>query len=181
MNARSNRRLLGFGALLLTALGPATGRAQIFTNGATAFHLWTVPGVVKRNGMVTEIICTNIGPAPAHIGVQFLDESGGALNDFGVPPAAGACNGSVLDVPIYGTASIANSGTTQLHEDCIVTSPSVLNGAAKIYSSSKTIACSAVALDRDHAVEDPASGLPTGVSPTVVGLKVVKARKQNGD
>ena len=181
MQIKSGRWWFVVAALATSTLAPPRAGAEVFTNGATAFHIWTVPGAVKRNGLVSEIVCTNIGLAPADIGVRFFDESGAAINDFGVLPGPGACNGAVLGVPPLGSASIANSGTAQLHEDCVVSSASVLNGAAKIFSSAKTIACTAFLLDRDHAVEDPVSGLPTGVSPTVATLKVVKARKQNGD
>lgn len=168
-------------ALAASVISPSPARAEQFTDGSTAFHLWTVPGVVRRNGLVTEVLCTNIGLAPVNIGVRFFDQQGSPINDFGAPPAPGACNGSMLGVPSYGTVSIANSGTAQLHEDCIVSMGALLNGSAKIFSNGKTIACSAFALDRDNAIEDPVSGLPTGVSPTIATLKVVKSRKQNGD
>ena len=181
MHSKSGRRWLVLAALTSTLAASGAG-AETFTDGATAFHVWTVPGAVKRNGLASEIVCTNIGSGPTDIGVRFLDATGTALNDFGVPPPAGStCNGAVLGVPAFGSVSIANSATAQLHEDCVVTMAAVLNGAAKIFSSSKTIACTAFLLDRDHAVEDPVSGLPTGVSPTVATLKVMKARKQNGD
>ena len=182
MHSRFGRRWLVFAALAASALAPSGARAEVFTDGATAFHLLTVPSAVKRNGLVTEIVCTNIGLGPVDIGVRFFDASGTALNDFGAPPPAGStCNGATLGVPPFGSVSIANSATAQLHEDCVVSMAAVLNGAAKIFASSKTINCTALLLDRDHAVEDPASGLPTGVSPTVVTLKVMKAHKQNGD
>lgn len=171
----------GLGMVALAALAFAVPAEAGFPDGQGSIHLWTVPGVIRRNGMVTTFICTNIGPVAADIGVQVFDDTGTPQNDFSVAPAPGTCNGAILNVPSFGTVSIAVSGTAQLHEDCIISMGSLLNGSAKIFSNSKRVACNALVIDRANVVEDPGTGLPTGVSPSLTSLKVIRAKKQFGD
>jgi len=51
--------------------GPLNTPLDAFTDGTPGRYLWTVPGVIKKNGFVTEFMCTNLD-APgtvANIGV----------------------------------------------------------------------------------------------------------------
>ena len=162
--------------------GPLNTPLVPFTNGTLGRHIWTVPGALKKNGFVTEVSCTNLD-APgttADIGVEFFDNNGTLLNDISVVPGSG-CNGAVLGVPAGNTRTIANSGTAQLHEDCIISMAAFDTGAARIVSTTSKIACTAVILDSRNSVLDPNTQLVTGRSPAVTTLKVIKRNKQFGD
>lgn len=164
--------------------GPLYTPLSAFTDGRPAKHLWTVPGVVRRNGFATTFLCTNLDfpGTTANIGVEIFDATGTRVNNVGaapVPPAT--CNGALLNVAAGSTVSIANSGTAQLHEDCIISMGSIDNGSARIVSTSSRIVCSALVMDRTNVVEDPATNTPTGVSPSVATLKLIKRSKQSGD
>src|SRR5215470_6489888 len=90
--------------------GPINTPLAPFTDGSLGKYLWTVPGVIKKNGFVTEFTCTNLD-APgtaADIGVEIFDETGTQLNNISVAAAPGACNGAMLGVPAGHTVTIAS-------------------------------------------------------------------------
>ena len=162
--------------------GPLNTPLDPFTDGALARYLWTVPGVIKKNGFVTEFMCTNLD-APgtmANIGVEVFDNTGTQLNNINVPPPAGGCNGAMLGVPAGQTVTIANGATKQLHEDCIIGIGAFDNGSARIVSTSSKIVCNALVADSENLVVN-SMGMTTGVSPAVSSLKVIKRSKQLGD
>jgi len=153
-----------------------------FTDGTLSRYLWTVPGVIKKNGFVTEFMCTNLD-APgsvANIGVEIFDNTGTQLNNINSPPPAGGCNGAILSVPAGSTVTISNGATLQLHEDCIIGIGAFDNGSARIVSTSSKIVCNALVADSQNVVVN-ASGTTTGVSPAVSSLEVIKRSKQLGD
>jgi len=162
--------------------GPLNTPLDAFTDGTPGRYLWTVPGVIKKNGFVTEFMCTNLD-APgtvANIGVEVFDNTGTQLNNIGVPPPAGGCNGAILNVSAGSTVTISNGATLQLHEDCIIGIGAFDNGSARIVSTSSKIVCNALVADSQNVVVN-SSGTTTGVSPAVSSLKVIKRSKQLGD
>ena len=162
--------------------GPLNTPLSAFTDGSLGKYLWTVPGVVKKQGFVTEVTCTNLdvpGTA-ADIGVEIFDETGTQLNFINVAPAPGACNGAMLSVPAGQTVTIANGKTAQFHEDCIIATAGGTSGAARVLSTSSKIVCEAYLADSKNVVVTT-SGFPTGVSPAVMGLKLIRKSKQQGD
>src|SRR5437867_958226 len=55
--------------------GPLNTPLAPFTDGSLGKYLWTVPGVIKKQGFVTDFTCTNLD-APgtaADIGVEIFD------------------------------------------------------------------------------------------------------------
>src|SRR5437763_13861534 len=80
--------------------GPLNTPLAPFTDGSLGKYLWTVPGVIKKQGFVTDFTCTNLD-APgtvADIGVEIFDETESQLNDVSAVHASG-CNGAMLGVP----------------------------------------------------------------------------------
>jgi len=174
--AASTRVAAGDG-LLNTPLKP-------FVDGKLGRHVWTVPGVIKRGNFSTDFMCTSL-EAPGvviDIGVEIFDNLGNQMNDIGagLACAAGAGNGSILDVLPGSTVTIGTSATNQVHEDCALGIGLVANGSARIISSSTRIACNAVVVDSKHVVYDPATGI-TLPPPPLASLHVIKSRKQLGD
>jgi len=165
-----------------TGDGPLNTPLAPFTDGLLGKYLWTIPGVVKKNGFVTEVTCTNLD-APgtvADIGVEIFDETGTQMNDISVAPAPGACNGAMLGVAAGYTVTIASGKTAQFHEDCIIGIPAGSTGSARVLSTSSRIICSALLADSKNVVVTT-GGAPTGVSPAVAVLKMIRRNKQQGD
>jgi hypothetical protein len=159
---------------LLTPLSP-------FTDGKVPKHVWTVPGVVKKNNFSTDFSCTNLDGAgkAADIGVEIFDNAGNQLNSVGTP--LGSCTaGALLAVQPGSSVTIGLTGTAQLHEDCVLGLGTIETGVARIVSTSSKITCSAVIVDTKHQVVDPAvcASCPP---PTMQVLKVIKRNKQSGD
>jgi len=162
--------------------GPVNTPLSAFTDGSLGKYLWTVPGVIKKQGFVTDVTCTNLD-APgtvADIGVEIFDETGTRLNDVSVAPAPGGCNGAMLGVPAGHTVTISNGATVQFHEDCIIAIAGGTSGSARILSTSSKISCNALIADSKNVVLTT-GGTPTGVSPSVTGLKLIRKSKQQGD
>src|SRR5438093_11652439 len=162
--------------------GPLNTPLAPFTDGSLGKYLWTVPGVIKKQGFVTDFTCTNLD-APgtvADIGVEIFDETGTRLNDVSVAPAPGGCNGAMLGVPAGHTVTISNGATVQFHEDCIIAVAGGTSGSARILSTSSKIVCSALIADSKNVVLTT-GGSPTGVSPSVAALKLIRKTKQQGD
>ena len=162
--------------------GPLNTPLAPFTDGSLGKYLWTVPGVVKKQGFVTDFTCTNLD-APgtlADIGVEIFDETGTQLNNVSVAPALGACNGAMLGVPAGHTVTFSNGATAQFHEDCIIAIASGTSGSARILSTSSKIVCGALRADSKNVVLT-SGGAPTGVSPSVAPLKLIRKSKQQGD
>jgi hypothetical protein len=162
--------------------GPLNTPLSAFTDGSLGKYLWTVPGVMKKQGFVTDVTCTNLD-APgtvADIGVEIFDETGTRLNDVGVAPPPGGCNGAMLGVPAGHTVTISNGATVQFHEDCIIAVAGGTSGSARILSTSSKIVCSALIADSKNVVLTT-GGSPTGVSPSVASLKLIKKTRQQGD
>jgi len=172
--------------------GPLGTPLSSFTDGTIPRHVYTVPGVLKKNGFVTEFLCTNLSPvgAPANIGVEVFDNTGTQLNSVSATPAPGSTpvprtcddsgNGAVLNVMPGSTVTIATGGTAQMHEDCKMTMASFDNGSARIVSTASRVACSAFVIDSKNVIVD-STGMVTGRSPSAVSLKVIKKNKQLGD
>ncbi len=72
--------------------GPVFTPLVPFPDGTVGRHIWTVPGVIKKNGWVTEFLCTSLDHpgTTAQIGVEIFDNTGTPLNNISVVPAPGA-------------------------------------------------------------------------------------------
>src|SRR5262245_4743590 len=74
--------------LASVCLGAGPARAGIadsplpqFADGKPSVRLLSIPGVVKRNQLQTEFLCTSFESTPMNIGVEIFDKDGTLLND----------------------------------------------------------------------------------------------------
>src|SRR5262249_59620101 len=127
---RIPRAVLGLAATLCL-MAPAHGGVTdtplpTFSDGKAAQLVALLPGVIKKNQIDTDVICTNLAPAAVDVGFEVFDQGGVRGNQV----AAG--NGSLLAVGPGRTVTIATGGTAVLHEDAVITLeapvPNLANG-----------------------------------------------------
>jgi len=173
--------LVGGASLVNAGDGPLYTPLGTFTDGKLAKHVWTVVGAAKKLGIVTAISCTSleVPGTSMDIGVEFFDDTGTQLNTVSTPAGPGACNGSLLAIAAGSSVTISNGGTAQFHEDCIV-GIGTFAGSARIVSTSTKIACTALLEDSKSVILD-ATGNPTGRTPSMTKLTLIKRNKQAGD
>ncbi len=136
--------------------GPADTPLPTFSDGKPAVAVYTAAGVIKNNGLETDFICTNVDAMAIDIGLEVFDETGALRNSI----AAGS--GAFLSVTPGRTLTIGTAGTAVLHEDQTLTlnaagnGTNVLrNGSGRVVGTSKNISCTALVVDKLHAVADP--------------------------
>ena len=171
---RIPRSVLGLAATLCL-VAPARGGVTdtplpTFSDGKAAQLVALLPGVIKKNQIDTDVICTNLAPAAVDVGFEVFDQNG--VRGNGV--ASG--NGALLAVGPGRTVTIATGGTAVLHEDAVITLEApvtnLANGSGRVVATSKNIACTAVVADKLHTIQDPAvSSLPP---PSLAEIQLIK-------
>jgi hypothetical protein len=170
-------------ALLVGALahpvhaGPADTPLLPFSDGKAAVKVYTAVGVIKNNNLETAFFCTNLDSAPQDIGVELFDETGARRNAINA-----GNNGAVLNVGPGQTKTVSTAPTAVLHEDTSITldlgvgntTNNLRNGSGRVVATSKNISCTAILVDKLHAICDPAApcNLPP---PTVASLPLLPA------
>lgn len=165
---RRTARTLGSFALLARVLfqgtgalaGPTDTPLPTFSDGNPAVAVYTATGVIKNNGLETDFVCTNINSVAVDVGVEVFDETGALRNSV----ATGALgSGGFLNVAPGRTVTVGTGGTVVLHEDQSLTlntagngANNLRNGSGRIVGTSKNISCSALVVDKLHAIADPA-------------------------
>lgn len=155
------------GAATSALAGPADSPVPSISNSASTRVLYTVPGVIKNNGIETAIMCTSMDTLATTLAFEiFAPEGGGALNDV----SSGVANGA-LALPAGGTVTISTGTSVGLHEDLAITGlGNVKNGAARILGTTTRVLCTGLLVEK-------ASMTPA----TMTTLKIFARRKQNGD
>ncbi len=120
-----------------------------FADGKASVAVFTAPGVVKRNRLQTDFLCTSLEAAPVDIGVQIFDADGTLLNDVG----AGV--GALLEVAAGHTVTFGTGPTAAFLESKVITLSGVSQGFARVVASAPGVRCNAVIVD--GAVNPPAS------------------------
>ena len=176
-------------AALAAGAGPLNTPLSAFVGGTgnPAKLVWIVPGVIKKDNMSTDFLCTSL-EAPGvdvDIGVEVFALDGTQLNKIDgriTTGVAGPCTtGAMVKVPSGSTVTIGIAGSAQFHEDCIIgITAAVGQGSARIVSTSSRISCDAIALDDKHVVVAP-NTCSTCQPPPMTSLKVVRPKKQVGD
>lgn len=171
MNARIISGGLVSAAIALagtTALaGPGDSPVPSISAFASTRVLYTVPGVIKNNGIETAVICTSLDTVAATLAFEvFAPEGGGPLNDV----SAGVGNGTVA-LPAGATETISTGTSVGLHEDATISAlGNVKNGSARILSTSTRVLCTGLLVEK------------LGSTPaTITTIKIFARRKQNGD
>jgi len=139
------------------AAGPTDTPLPTFSNGHTAVAVYTATGVIKNNNLETDFVCTNLDAAAVDIGVEVFDETGALRNS--VPDG----NGAFLNVGAGKTVTAGTAATVVLHEDQTLTlnaagnGTNILrNGSGRVVGTSKNLLCTAILVDKLHAIADPA-------------------------
>jgi len=142
--------------------GPTDTPLPTFSDGKPGMRVYHVVGVIKANNLQTDFICTNLDSAPVDIGVEVFDETGALRNSIA------ADNGAFLNVGPGKTMTMGTGSTVVVHEDKTITlnaggnaADLLRNGSGRVVGTSKNIACTALIVDKLHAIVDPAtSSLP---------------------
>src|SRR5207253_6321547 len=105
--SRMNRTLcaVGFAALCATWTAPAVaGIADsplpVLSAGATTFHLYSVPGVIRSSGLGTFFACTSTDTATMQVGVEVVPAPGGAPGNDAVATSLSVAPGATV---MFGT------------------------------------------------------------------------------
>ncbi len=130
-----------------------------FSDGKPSVAVMTVPGVVKRPRLQTEVICTSTASAPIDIGVEIFDSGGTLLNNVN----AGA--GAILGVAPGRTVTFGTSGTAAFLEQVILPITGVSQGVARIVASSKALRCNTVLTDDAVSPPESLATLAEGIQP----------------
>lgn len=159
------------GSMRVVAAGVVdSATPTLSVGGSPSRHVYTIPGVIKNNNLETVVVCTSLETINSfRFAVEVFASTGGApLNTAGVPTLNGA------DTLAPGeTRAIGTDNTVGIHEDKVIAGlapASLRNGSARVVSESTRIVCNAWAVDELN--DPPASS---------IALKVMKAKKQNGD
>jgi hypothetical protein len=130
-----------------------------FSDGKPSVSILTVPGVVKRGRLQTDVLCTSLESLPVDIGVEIFDANGALLNNV----TAGV--GAMLSVNTAHTVTIGTSGTATYLESAVIPLTNVSQGSARVVASAPGVRCNVVIVD--DAVSPPVSlaTLGEGVQP----------------
>jgi len=120
-----------------------------FADGKASVSVLEANGIVKRQRLQTELMCTSLDPSPLDIGLQVFDEAGVLKNDVSVG------QGAVLDVQPGQTVTIGTSATAAFLETITVPLADIAQGAARVVASSALVRCAFTVVD--DAVVPPVS------------------------
>lgn len=112
-----------------------------FPDGKSSVVVLIVPGVIDRDRLQTDFLCTSLASAPVDIGVEMFDSAGVLLNDV----AAGV--GTVSDVGPAQTVTIGTSPTLALLETATIPLAMVEQGSARVVASAAEVQCTALLVD----------------------------------
>lgn len=131
-------------------------------------------GTIKNNQIETDFVCTNTTTTAQNIGLQVFDETGALRNTWSL-----GTNGEVLSVAPGVTITFTTGGTILFHEDVSLVLnlagsgvSKLRNGSARIVSTSKSISCTAMLVDKLHQIVDPLTSIEA--SPTLANLPLIK-------
>ncbi len=132
-----------------------------FSDTRQSLLVMTVPGIVKRNRLQTDFLCTSFDSSPVDIGVEAFSPTGTLLNDVH------AGNGALLNVGPGQTVTLGTTGTAAYLESAIITLPGIAQGSARVVATSTHVHCNVIVLD--DAVSPPAtiSTLDEGFRPVL--------------
>ncbi len=120
-----------------------------FADGKQSVQILAVPGVVKRNRLQTDFLCSVTDSAPVDVGVEVFGSDGTQLNDV----HAGV--GAVLNVASGQTVTFGTKGTAAYLESVVLPIADVSQGSARVVASSGQVQCNVLVLD--SAVTPPTS------------------------
>src|SRR2546425_264056 len=138
---------LGLAALCATwtapaAAGIADSPLPQLLPGATTFHLYSVPAVIRSAGLGTFFACTSTDTATMQVGVEAFGTGGGAPANDAVATSLSVAPGAMV---IFGTGPAAGISI----DSSIGFGAS--RGSARILATSKKLACAVFMADTGNA------------------------------
>ncbi len=112
-----------------------------FSDGKPSVVVLGVPGVVKRNRLQTDFLCTALDSVPVDIGVEIFGTDGALLN------AVSAGVGALLNVAPAQTVTFGTSGTLAFLETTVIPLASVSQGSGRVVASSDKVRCNVLIVD----------------------------------
>jgi hypothetical protein len=152
------KRFLAVSTLAIVLALIASGTVQAQT---TNHPLFTVLGVVNYQSLGTVFACTQTVDTPASVTIELYDSSD-TLVATGV-----ALPVTLRQTALFGTRTFAALSAQYGFQQAVPTDAEMSRASARIYSTSKSVMCSATVLD---AVNSPPTSMTT--------LQVVAGRKQ---
>jgi len=141
--------------------GIADSPLPVLSAGATTFHLYSVPGIIRSGSLGSFFSCTSTDTATMQVGVEVFGPAGGApINDAAATSLSVAPGATVM----FGSSAVG----ILIDSDAGI--PSMSKGSARILSTSKKLACTAFVADTGN---DP----PT----SAWQLNIIAKVKQKGD
>ena len=121
--------------------GIADSPLPVLSAGATTFHLYSVPGIIRSGSLGTYFSCTSTDTATMQVGVEVFGPAGGApLND--------AVATSLSVAP--GATVMFGSSAAGILIDTDPGIPPMSKGSARILATSKKLVCTAFVADRGN-------------------------------
>jgi hypothetical protein len=128
-------------ALAFLAIVTRPAQAQITSPPpVSTFHLFTVPGVINAGPMATYIMCSSLSTATQTVTVQAFNQDGTAAGSATVAIDAGK------------SARFGTQGATAWSVDGPMASPVILVGVARVVSTDKRLACTAMVADSTNSL-----------------------------
>ncbi len=152
---------LMFGGARRAAAGVADSPLPQFSDGKQSVAVLTVPGVVSRQRLQTDFLCTSVDSSPIDIGVELFDPTGTRLNDVH------AGNGAALNVGTGQTVTFGTAATLAYLENVIIAHAYMAQGSGRVVATSTQVHCNVIVLD--DAVTPPVtiSTLDQGFRPVL--------------
>jgi hypothetical protein len=134
--------------LAASCIGARAARAGIpdsplpqFADGKQSLALLNISGVVKRNQLQTDFLCTSLESVPVDIGVEVFGPDGTLLNDVH------GGNGALLAVDPGQTVTFGTKATIAFTESQVIVLSGVSQGSARIVATSERVRCNVIVLD----------------------------------
>ncbi len=167
---RSQLGRLLFRALVMVFLGSlarpavagvADSPLPLFSDGKQSMAILSVTGVVSRQRLQTDFVCTSFDGSPIDIGVELFDPTGLRLNDVH------AGNGALLNISTGQTVTFGTAGTKGYLESTIISHTYMAQASARVVATSTQVHCNVMVLD--NAVTPPVtiSTLDKGFQPVL--------------
>ncbi len=122
--------------------GIADSPLPVLMPGATTFHLYSVPGVIRSSGLSTFFSCTSTDTATMQVGVELFGPPGGAPANDAAATSLSVAPGATVIFGTGGAAGISISSNL---------GGSFSKGSARILATSKKLACTAFLADDGNA------------------------------
>lgn len=161
------------GATRAALAGVADTPLPVFSDGKQSLAVMpAITGVVKRQRLQTDFLCTSFDSSPVDIGVEVFDAGGVLLNDVH------AGNGAMLNVVTGQTVTFGTTGTAAYLESTIIALPSFSQSSARVVATSTQVRCNVMLLD--DAVTPPVTvstldkGFQPVLGPVLAGVALPK-------